>query len=478
MPVARTSTRVAAGAATVMMLFTGPLAVSPAFAQPSSQPSGAQPNSVPPPLEPGLINRVIAESAPKPDGNYKQASGCIKSNTGNAVIPTKPPAQLQLRLDEAHRFATGKDVKIAIIDTGTRPHARFGGRVEAGGDYVATGPGKDGTEDCDGHGTEVAGIAAAGADSNTNFIGAAPDARILAIRTNSDKYKLDGTTGSTTGAGNVKTLAYAIVQAVQRSAKVINISLTNCRQAGEPPSPNEKLLQAAIHWAVNEKNVVIVTAAGNIDDKGCKAQNDGDDPSNVNVIASPPWYADDVLSVASINPVGQPSTFSVWGPWVSVAAPGEGIITLDPGQGGVGLANTAVDERGASTPLQGTSFASPYVAGVVALVRERFPHLSAHQVMDRIKATAQHPGNVDGRDRKVGAGMINPVAALTTVLPAEEPGAKAPELKPVMTNLAPTNPKDMTPLIVALSGTGAGVGLLLLTLFVMHTINRNKGRRA
>jgi membrane-anchored mycosin MYCP len=478
MPVARTSTRVAAGAATVMMLFTGPLTVIPAFAQPSSHPSGTQPNSVPPALEPGLINRVIAESAPKPDGNYKQTVQCISSSTGNQVIPETPLAQLQLRLDEAHRFATGKNVKIAIIDTGTRPHARFGGRVESGGDYVATGPGKDGTEDCDGHGTEVAGVAAAGKDPNTNFIGAAPDAGVLAIRTNSDKYKIDVAGGAATGAGNVKTLAYAIVQAAQRNAKVINVSLTNCRRADEPPSPNEKLLQAAINWAVNVKNVVIVTAAGNTDDKGCKAQNDGDDPNEVNVIASPPWYADDVLSVASISPVGQPSTFSVWGPWVSVAAPGEGIITVDPGQGGVGLTNSTVDERGAAAPLQGTSFASPYVAGVVALVRERFPHLTARQVMDRIKATAQHPGNVDGRDRKVGAGMINPVAALTTVLPAEEPGAKAPELKPVMTDLAPTNPKDMTPLLVALSGTGAGVGLLLLTLFVMHTINRKKGRRA
>src|SRR3712207_6979782 len=50
---------------------------------------------------------------------------------------------------------------------------------------------------------------------------------------------------------------------------------------------------------------------------GCQGQNDNQDPNTVNVVASPPWYADNVLSVASINVEGEVSSFSVWGPWRS-----------------------------------------------------------------------------------------------------------------------------------------------------------------
>jgi membrane-anchored mycosin MYCP len=179
--------------------------------------------------------------------------------------------------------------------------------------------------------------------------------------------------------------------------------------------------------------------------------------------------------VASMNAEGEVSSFSVWGPWVSVAAPGENIVTLDPKGQGLTDANSDANRR--LSAIQGTSFASPYVAGVAALVRERFPELKARQVMDRIKATAQHPGNPSGRDHKVGYGMINPVAALTAELPSERPGAKPATPEQLITNLGPLNPPSSTPMIVALSGTGAGVGLLLLTLFIVHTVNRNRARR-
>ena len=86
----------------------------------------------------------------------------------------------------------------------------------------------------------------------------------------------------------------------------------------------------------------------------------------------------------------------------------------------------------------------------------------------------QHPGNPSGRDHKVGAGMINPIAALTAVLPSEREGALSPQVAPLLTDLGDRTPKDNTPLVVALSGTGIGLGLLLLTLFVVHTMNRGR----
>ena len=473
MRVHRTATKAAATAATALLLFTGPMALAPAVAV--AQPTPARPNSEPPPVDKSMRPAI---EPPKADVQYtKNSTACIASATGNQPLVQRPEAQMLLRLDDAHRFATGKGVKIAIIDTGVEKHQLIADRVEAGGDYVVTA--ENGVVDCDGHGTEVAGVAASKKDPASGFVGAAPDATILAIRQTSDRYEFKpqgGGTDQRSTAGKVKTLAQAIVNAVDKGANVINISLTSCG-APTAPSEGERQLQAAIDWAVNTMNVVIVTAAGNIgsDGTGCSDQNDNQNVDNVKVVASPPWYKKDVLSVASIGSQGEPSAFSVWGPWVSIAAPGENIVSLDPK--GTGLTNAkATGTNGALTTIQGTSFASPYVAGVAALVRERFPNLTARQVMDRLTMTAQHPGNRDGRDHKVGAGMINPVAALTAELPSEQPGALRPEAVPLMTSLGPPVHKDLTPLIVALSGTVIGVGLLLLTLFIVHTMNRNRDR--
>ena len=462
--------KIAALTAVAATLVTAP----GAYAQPSTTTANTRLSSEPP-----QVNRAFLRSpeAPQEDVNYSQKTQCVTSGTGNRPIPNKPWGQMQLRLEEAHRFATGKGIKLAVIDTGVNTHPRLQGRVIPAGDYVETE--KKGNDDCDGHGTEVAGVAAASKDEQTGFVGAAPEATVLAFRQTSNhfEFKDPAKKDDRPSAGKVGTLAKAIVSAVDQGARVINISLTACAPPAES-SDQERELQAAIDWAVNDKDVVIVTAAGNIDsDGGCTAQNDNQDPKTVNVVASPPWYADNVLSVASMNVEGEVSSFSVWGPWVSVAAPGENIVTLDPkGQGLTDANRDATSQQLAA--IQGTSFASPYVAGVVALVRERFPNLKARQVMDRIKATAQHPGNPAGRDHKVGYGMINPVAALTAELPSERPGAKSATPEQLITNLGPLNPPSSTPMIVALSGTGAGVGLLLLTMFIVHTVNRNRARRA
>ncbi|HEX7305474.1 type VII secretion-associated serine protease mycosin, partial [Lentzea sp.] len=331
----------------------------------------------------------------------------------------------------------------------------------------------NGTDDCDGHGTEVAGVAAA-AKTEGDFVGAAPEATILAIRQTSDRFEFkgDATREKRTSAGKVATLAQAIVRAANQGAGVVNISLTNCN----PPkdfSADDRTLQAAIRYAVDVKDVVVVTAAGNLDGKGggCPSQNDNLDPAVVKSVSSPAWFADDVLSVASMSRSGAVSGFSVWGPWVSVAGPGEEIISVDPK--GSGLTNANVKADGVQ-PIQGTSFASPYVAGITALVRQRFPELKARQVMNRLKATALHPGNTTGKDNKTGFGMVNPVAALTAVLPAESPGFQPAPPRELTTSVTPPPGLDWPPIVVALSGIGIGGLALALTLAVRNAVIRRR----
>ncbi len=461
--------RTTAAATAGLLLLTG--ALPQASAQPSSStPASARPNSVPPDLPPGT---PPPKDDGRPDVTYKRTNkGCVESDTKSELIETKPWGQVQLNLEQAHRFATGKGVKIAIIDTGVDPsNPRFGGRVQGIGEYVDGN--KNGTDDCDGHGTEVAGVAAA-AKTEGDFVGAAPEATILAIRQTSDRFEFGGDANNEkrATAGKVGTLAMAIVRAADQGAKVVNISLTNCN----PPkgfSADDRKLQAAIKYAVDVKDVVIVTAAGNKGDQGtgCGKQNDNLDPTNVNSVSSPAWFADDVLSVASIGRSGAVSEFSIWGPWVSIAAPGEEIISVDPK--GTGLTNANVTANGVQD-IKGTSFAAPYVAGITALVRQRFPDLKARQVMDRLKATALHPGNVSGRDHKTGFGMVNPVAALTAVLPAESAGFRKDQPEELTTSVNPPPGLDWPPIIVALSGIGVGGALLMLTLIIRNSLNRRR----
>ncbi|MBV8931338.1 MAG: S8 family serine peptidase, partial [Kutzneria sp.] len=288
-----------------------------------------------------------------------------------------------------------------------------------------------------------------------------------------------------TGAGTPTTLAFAIRWAVDHNATVINMSLAACfpATAGTTLTPDQKLLQAAIHYAV-ERNIVLVAAAGNLQQQGqpCGTQNNNPDPNAPTWIESPAWFADDVLSVAAIattttdaQQAGQPAGFTVWGPWVSVAAPGTNITSLDPGSP-TGLSDQTYENNHVQG-IQGTSFAAPYVAGLAALVKERFPGLDVHQVMNRIKMTAQHPAAPGGRDNQVGYGMIDPVAALTSVVPGEPGTPAAATAQRIPSDLGTLDGRSLSPMVIAMLGTATGVALLLITLFVVHAMNTAKRRQ-
>jgi membrane-anchored mycosin MYCP len=430
---------------------------------------------------PPVNSSYLPTDSGAPDKTYVLTKQCVsRDQTTNGQIQERPWGQTYLQLDQAQKIVQadtggmGRGIKVAVIDTGVTPHPYL--TVVGGGDYVHS---DNGLQDCDGHGTEVAGIIAAHPPANIGFKGVAPDATIVSIRQSSQNYGVQSQqSGSSSGsrqqgdgAGDLQTLAEAVEHAVHRGdISVINMSIDSCRPAGGSITQQEREIQAAVHDAV-EHNIVVVAAAGNTSDS-CK-QNSQPDPDSPTSIVTPPWFSDDVLSVAAIQQDGSVAPFSMTGPWVSVAAPGTDITSLDPSSPPTTALANQVVEGGQSGPIQGTSFAAPYVAGLAALVRAEFPNLTARQVMTRIEETAQHPGAPGGHDQYIGYGVIDPVAALTAIVPSEEGIAPATAVQ-LPSGLPPASHKDWAPMVVALVGTGGGLVVLLITMFVMRTIRRNR----
>jgi membrane-anchored mycosin MYCP len=435
-----------------------------------------EPAYVPTPPKVNLGIPVASQSlAPQP-GVTRSNKGCVSDllDESKFVLKNIPWGQRRLAIDQIHALGLrGEGMTVAVIDTGINRH-RFLPRLTAGADFVqVTGKGP-GLEDCDGHGTEVAGIIAGDTTSDIGFRGVAPKSSIVSIRQSSEIYEVTNeNTGNKDSAGNIETLGRAIRFAAERDdVDVINISIDNCQPASATLDTTVQTLQRTLHYAVYERDKVIVNSAGNTGNT-CKDPTNGPNPYRPTQIVLPAWFSDYVLSVAAVKENGDLAEFSVQGPWVSVAAPGTDIISLDPASGN--LANLTII-NGQPQTIQGTSFAAPYVAGVATLIRQRFPNLSAPQVMERIKFTAQHPATPSGRDNLVGYGMVNPVAALTAMVPSEEgiDRAKAQILPPD----SPVVPiKNWTPMKVALIGSGGGLTLLIITLFTMHTIRRNRTLR-
>ena len=349
---------------------------------------------------------------PAPPEVTEQRQQCLVSTP--VAVKAGPASAGQLRgldLSAVWRLSRGSGQTVAVIDTGVARH-RLLPHLIAGGDYVFTG---DGTDDCDGHGTIVAGIigAAEGSTDGSGFSGVAPEATIIGIRQSSDKFAPAGQ--SAPGFGDVDTLAMAVRTAADMGASVINVSSIACVAA--TAGLDDRALGAALAYAVDVKNVVVVAAAGNVGGLGqCPDQNPPADPAHpglpdwesVKVVVSPAWYDDYVLTVGSVDQQGAPSRFTLAGPWVDVAAPGEGVVSLDAD--GEGLVDS-LPVLGSPMPIVGTSYAAPVVSGIAALVRARLPHLTARQVMQRIKDTARRPPS--GWDPFVGHGVVDALAAVS-----------------------------------------------------------------
>lgn len=330
----------------------------------------------------------------------------------------------------------GAGQTVAVIDTGVSRH-RLLPHLIPGGDYVSTG---DGTTDCDGHGTIVAGIIGASPDADGAFSGVAPDATIIAIRQSSNKFSAaDDRVGN--GFGDVDTLAMAVRTAADVGATVINLSTVACLSTGD--ALDDRALGAALAYAVDVKNAVVVAAAGNVSSGGqCPEQNPTTDPSrpnspdwsDVKTVVTPGWYDDYVLTVGSVSREGSPSPFSLAGPWVDVAAVAEEVVSLDPdGEGLVDRLSTTGNEA----PISGTSYAAPVVSGVVALLRARSPELTARQVMQRIEDTARRRSA--GWDPIVGHGIVDAVAAVSAG-PGSAPNSDTRAAQPLA--VSPSAPSE------------------------------------
>ncbi len=203
-------------------------------------------------------------------------------------------------LSAVWQLSRGAGQRVAVIDTGISRHRRLPD-VVPGGDYVSTG---DGTQDCDAHGTLVAGIIAAAADSKADgFSGVAPEATSDQHSSVQREVRARPTTGPSTGVGDVDTLAKAVRTAADLGASVINISSVACAPVAS--ALDDRALGAALAYAVDVKNAVIVAAAGNTGGAGqCPPQRADATWQTITVAVSPAWYDDYVLTVGSVNAEG------------------------------------------------------------------------------------------------------------------------------------------------------------------------------
>jgi len=271
----------------------------------------------------------------------------------------------------AWKTTRGAGVTVAVIDTGIdSTHPDLDGVVSGGTDFSGLGSSGEpvGSTDDASHGTMVASLLAGRGRGSDGIIGVAPEAKILSVSIGFGEETV----------GSDQQIADAVLWAVDHGADVINMSLTR-NTPDWPTSWDEAFLYAMEH------DVVVVAAAGN---RG----------SGTTVVGAPATMPG-VLTVAGLDRAGAASLdASSQGITIGVAAPSEQLVGAVPGGGYV--------------VWNGTSGATPLVAGVVALVRAAHPDLDAANVINRLTATATAAG-ARGVDPIYGFGKINAKRAVS-----------------------------------------------------------------
>jgi subtilisin family serine protease len=301
----------------------------------------------------------------------------------------------QVRATEAWATTTGSvDASVCVVDTGLRhTHEEFGdGRYLGGRDFVN---GDDDPMDDQGHGTHVAGIAAA-AQGNGKGIAGIGAVGIYVAKVMDAK-----------GKGNPSNIASGIRWCADQGAKVVSLSL-----GGKGSSA----MRAAVEYATG-KGALLVAAAGN--SGAC-----------TDCVSYPAAYPE-VLAVTCTTPEKTQCSFSSEGPEADLAAPGFKIVS------------TWMEGDAAYKTLSGTSMSTPHVAGVAALVWSKAPHLTNVQLARILKDTAEDLGPA-GQDDDFGVGLVDAKAALDAALgnatapaPTPPPPAKNGSAKPAPTPALP-----------------------------------------
>ena len=374
------------------------------------------------------------DATPAPALPMEQKYECVSSVLLDESNMKQVPANNVFQVRRLHDLAVGRGQTVAVIDSGVNPNPRLANLI-GGGDYIMGG---DGLQDCDHHGTLIAGIIAArpsgfptDAKEWDAFVGVAPEAAILSIRQTSRAYEPSrpprGYDALAKSASSIYSLAQGVRRAADMGATVINMSVTSCFPAGTPV--DDSALAGALYYAAVEKDVVLVSSAGNVGDS-CK-QNPGPSTATpgdvrgwetVENISLPSMWDQFVLSVGGTNLNGDPYVNTMGGPWVDVAAPAMNIVSLNPARNPeredsrMEIVNAQIKE-GQPIPINGTSFSAAYVSGLAALIREKYPNLTANQVISRITDTAHTPDSTE-TENLIGYGVVDPVAALTATVSA------------------------------------------------------------
>ncbi|GHJ38790.1 type VII secretion-associated serine protease mycosin [Streptomyces sp. TS71-3] len=344
-----------------------------------------------------------------------------------------------LHADQAWATTKGKGITVAVLDTGVdAEHPDLAGNVLTGKDMIGFGAGR-GDRSWARHGTAMAGIIAGhghGPDRAEGVLGIAPEARILPVRViledgDPARKKARNTRG---GA-----LADGIRWAADHGADVINLSLGDDSASAHPEAAEDSAVQYAL-----KKGAVVVASAGNGGEKG-------------DHISYPAAYPG-VIAATAVDRYDIRAGFSTRRWYATVSAPGVDVVLADP------------DHH--YYKGWGTSAASAYVSGAVALVRAAHPGLAPDQIKKLLEDTADQPPD-GGRDESRGYGLVDPAAAIRE-------GGK---VKPEGLRSAAYGKKYFGPGPDASGGAGAlgwaapvagGLGVLLLVAAVL--LWRRRGR--
>jgi subtilisin family serine protease len=262
-----------------------------------------------------------------------------------------------------------ENVVVAVVDSGvSASHPDLTGKVLRGYDFVN---GDTDASDDNGHGTAVAGITAASTNNGVGMAGVSWNSMILPV-------KVLGANGS----GSYSAMANGITWAADNGARIINLSLGG--------TSSSRTLQNAVNYAWS-RNIILVAAAGN----------------NGNSTPVYPGACANVVAVSATDSVDSRPSWSNYGSYVDVAAPGVNVLTLS---GANSYAN-----------WNGTSFSSPVTAGVVALMAAGNPGLSNAGVVDALLRNSDDIGAA-GYDVYYGQGRVNArraVAAVANTVPSD-----------------------------------------------------------